>query len=456
MPDSISVQPLKQNDPLQTMSGILGIQQQRQALQTGQYTQSSAQANSENDQMSLAERKRVATYLSNPANKGRSTDDMADEITQIAPTTGQEVISGLRKNDQTKTAVQTAVTDLGAKKAGLAANWVRSLAGGQHTPEQVLSQMDGLEAAEPQLKGLLDPLRDRVQHMPPPGPQRDEGVRSLATMLDGKSGTAMGEQDKGTTVQPTFNNGITAPTAAGPAYNKSSIQDVGTGQKAVVGPQGVSVLPGAANTTAAQQIATKGSAAGVTDRVQQAQSAANNTTGAQDALSRAKAILESSESPDTGSGFERKKDLKNLMSSLGIDTQGADDMNTLTKNLARYEASRATQSGLGGTDAARELAHAGSPNTALDNKALLGVVRQSLATEKANAMYAGIQAKHANDPDAMTKNEADYRQIPHLIEAHEYGMMRNKGEADEFLHKHGLDAETMAKSRQAIKEFGSR
>jgi hypothetical protein len=148
------------------------------------------------------------------------------------------------------------------------------------------------------------------------------------------------------------------------------------------------------------------------------------------------------------------KGLKNLMSSLGIDTQGADDMNTLTKNLARYEASRATQAGLGGTDAARELAHSGSPNTQLDNKALLGIVRQSLATEQAVASYANVQSK-ATTPQQLLQNEAAFRSIPNHIQAREFSMMRSPQEADAYLKSQGLTKAEMAVARQQVKQFDS-
>lgn len=150
-----------------------------------------------------------------------------------------------------------------------------------------------------------------------------------------------------------------------------------------------------------------------------------------------------------------KRDVRNLLSTAGIDTQGADDTNSLVKNLARYEASRATQAGLGGTDAARELAHNGSPNVSIDNAALKGIVTQSLATEKALSAYANIQAK-SRDPAQMAKNEADFRSIPNLIQGYEYGLARNPREAEEFLQKHGLSRADMARTRAAIKEFEGR
>ncbi len=228
-----------------------------------------------------------------------------------------------------------------------------------------------------------------------------------------------------------------------------------TGQFVTGGPQtGVTPVAGNANPTAAQATAQLGAARGITDRVQQAMTAANNTQQAQDALSRAQAILESPESLSTGASFDTTRKLKNFLSSAGIDTTGAEDANSLTKNLARYEGARATAAGLGGTDAARELAHNGSPNTSIDNKALVGVVKQSLATEKAIAAYANKQTG-VTDPDQLARNENTFRNIPHLIEGYEYGMSRTPQEANEFLQKHGLSKADMAKTRIAIKQFES-
>lgn len=208
------------------------------------------------------------------------------------------------------------------------------------------------------------------------------------------------------------------------------------------------------NLTGTEKIAQFGQAEGVSGRIQQAISQANNTVQSQDALTRARALLASPEAPNTGAGFNERRALMNFLSTVGYDTKGADDMNTLTKNLARYEASRATAAGLGGTDAARELAHNGSPNTQLDNSALSGIVDQSLATEKAIATYAKVQSKTA-DPKQQLKNETDFRSIP-IIQAHEYGMSRNANEANAKLAKFGMSAADMAKARAALKEFEGR
>ena len=315
-----------------------------------------------------------------------------------------------------------------------------------------------------------------TQHAPPG--KLVTGIKSLAAQSQDVSAQQAQTNpvptsfDTGEAILPaTIRKDTGIPTLTGQSIKKVTPPQIttnATGQLVRVAPggAGASVVPTAAapgapagqpapnaNPTTAQAIGQRGQAEAVSQRMAQVQAQAANTVQAQDALNRAKAILESPESPNTGVGFEKVKNLKNIMSNLGIDTGSANDMNTLAKNLARYEASRATASGLGGTDAARELAHNGSPNTQLDNKALLGIVRQSLAAERVLGGYANVQSK-TNDPQAQLNNEAVFRSIPHPIETMEFLMSRNQKEADEYLKEHSLQKADIAKSAKALKDFG--
>jgi hypothetical protein len=108
MPDGIPAvgAQIKVPDPNQginTMSGILGLKQQQQALQTGAYTQQSAQANAQQDQQKNAELQKAQTLALQGAKSGQYTkpdgtfdrQKMADDISQVAPTYGQGVAGQL-------------------------------------------------------------------------------------------------------------------------------------------------------------------------------------------------------------------------------------------------------------------------------------------------------------------------------------------------------------------------
>jgi hypothetical protein len=235
-----------------------------------------------------------------------------------------------------------------------------------------------------------------------------------------------------------------------------------TGQVGVVAPGGRSVAPipsaggpGAnANPTAPQMDAARGQAQAITGRVAQAQEQANSTIQTQDALTRALNIVEKGGASNPGALFQTKTSIKNFLAGVGYDTPGADDNNSLVKNLARYESSRATSAGLGHTDAARDLAHTGSPNIKVDDAALHGIVRQSLATEKAIAAYGNVTSK-TTDPQALAAKEKQFRSIPNLIEGYEYGLTKSPQDANEFLQKHNISKDEMKKTRAQIKEFES-
>jgi hypothetical protein len=201
-----------------------------------------------------------------------------------------------------------------------------------------------------------------------------------------------------------------------------------------------------------QKEATEAAAAGVAARGVEAQQKAESSAQAIDSLSRARTILDGD--IDTGGGFEAITKMKNALSGIaGFDNAGT-DANSLVKNLARYQASRATSAGLGNTDAARELAEKGSPNTKINKGALKGIVTQSLAVEQALLGFAKIQTT-SNDPQQLIANEREFRSTPHLIQAYEYGLARTPEDAEEFLHHHKLDAADIGKSRARLKKLGA-
>lgn len=461
------------------MSSILGVQQQRQNLQTGQIQQATAQAESTQKQQQSNELQAAQTLAKNGTQSGAYTNPdgsfnrqrMADDISKVAPTYGQSIsnqlLSGANEVVNNKRALQGLNQDQQTQFSGV----LTSLA-----TKKDLTNTDIIDAfsdaadinPSPEFRRML---MSGLTHIPAnaSSQQLQQLIQQVSSMTSGQQQQTPSSIDTGAAVQPGTTNRYSGGfTPAGASIAKQlgpSITQTPGGQLARVGGNGSTLTPlqtaqgdpGASppdlNQTTAQVETGRGLARGVTDRVSQALGQANNTIQAQDALNRARAILESPESPNTGAAFENTKNLKNVMSSLGIDTQGADNMNSLAKNLARFEGARASAAGLGGTDAARELAHNGSPNTTVDNKALLGIVRQSLAAEKVLAGYAKIQSQ-STDPQALIKNESAFRNIQHPIETIEYTMSRNKGEAEQYLKEHGLTHADIAKSAAQLKQFG--
>lgn len=202
-----------------------------------------------------------------------------------------------------------------------------------------------------------------------------------------------------------------------------------------------------------QAAATTEQAHAVSARTAAAIDQANRSPQAIDALSRARNILDTADLA-TGAQFGKFNEFRNALAGLGIVTDETTDANSLVKNLARYEATRASGAGLGHTDAARELNEKGSPNTKIDSKALKGIVSQSMATELAVQGYAKVQTG-VTDPQQMARIENEFRNIPNLIEAYQYGLSRTPQEADEFLKEHGVSKAEISKARQKLRNLGA-
>jgi hypothetical protein len=491
---------------LSTLNKIMELGQRGLAIR-GQQSENITKASQATiAQQNAKENQNLAGAMSDPIKAGivdqdgNPTPDAQRIIMQLAPTTGSQHYENIVSAATKKVAFNSAVNNLRTDERAEVASTVAGAAAGAQQPSDVTDALDNLVASKKgtpeaaHYQTIADTAKQAINHMakqtqggnPPPAGQEPwrQGALNIGRSILPAGGTVgaggiaapQGAQiDTGAQVVP----GTTAPALAGGAFRPSgppvakvtppTVTTNATGQLIRVAPggAGASVVPtqappGAvpgqptqnANPTIAQAVGQRGQAEAVSQRVAQVQAQAANTVQAQDALNRAREILESPESPATGAGFERVKSFKNALSSLGIDTTGANDMNTLTKNLARYEASRATAAGLGGTDAARELAHSGSPNTQLDNKALQGIVRQSLATEKVLAGYANVQSK-TNDPQTQLQNEAAFRAIPHPIETAEFMMSKSPEEAEKYLQEHGLKHADVAKSAAMLKQFGA-
>lgn len=492
MPDGIQpvgamIKPPDPNQAISTISGMLGLRRQQQALQTGQYQQ-------QQEQLKTAQAQGVQDFFKtwdpsqHVADDGSTDLDSALQSKEFKgagnakPAIMQSLLDIKNKQLGNKQALSSLNSDLVkqfttgmgslAKDKDVVADKTDPTTGvnaGRAKIDQFMGNFGKLSPDAARISAIYGPV---TQHAPPG--KLAAGVAAMqmqgqsASEQQAQQNQKSGSIDTGTQILPTTTNpstGIQTPT--GQAFNKQSVINTPAGPSAVVTPARgtmtpLTTAPGPGgqqgpelNVTTAQATTQNTAAAGVAQRVQQAQAAANNTIQAQDALTRARTILDSPGAPNTGALFEWKKTARNVLSTAGIDTSGADDTNTLVKNLARYEASRATQAGLGGTDAARELAHNGSPNVSLDNTALKGIVTQSLATEKALSTYANIQAK-TKDAGQLAKNEADFRSIPNLIQGYEYSLARNPSEAEEFLKKHGLTRAEMVATRQKIKEFEGR
>lgn len=474
-------------DGLQTLGNLMGLQSKKLTIQGQQQGLQGQAADVQMKQQDASQRQAASQFFQNfDLSKHVKPDGTLDlESAMTSPelrATGDNapsIIQGLVGIKNQQLAAKQALVNLNATSrdqfrqniGGLSSD-PDVVAGNNTGRGKVLDEIDRFSQGGPDEQRIAQIYSPVLKNAAP---------KSLGTVIKDIHLQAISAGSQAEATKPTgpmvtgpggalkvVNTNPNAPQPVGSQVGQSAGQGIApqlttlpTGQVGAVAPGGASVSPipsaGAqgplgANPTAPQMAAATGQAQAITGRVAQAQEQANSTVQTQDALTRAARILEAGTASNAGATFDTRKYIKNFLAGVGIDTQGADDTNSLVKNLARYEASRATAAGLGHTDAARELAHTGSPNTAIDNKALLGIVKQSLATEKALAAYGNAQSK-TSDPEVLAKNERTFRSIPNLIQGYEYGLSKSPQEADQFLSRHGLSKDDMKNTRTQIKAF---
>lgn len=477
-------------DTMSTLSSLMGLKQRKlemEKTQLGMQGQASENqslaAKAQGDTQTMQERQRVTQMLSSgkddQGNDIRGEDGNPDPtkvlpaLGRMAPMTGQGYAQNILKTITDHVGLQAASASLDATERSMLMAPVQAAALDPSVKSaDVGAGIDNLVKAHPEMANAATYLKGLTAHLDNvPVAKRGQAIQSIAARLQPGQSVQTQPQEASVNTGAQTLSGTTAPPVTGGAFTPTtavtntvapSVQSTpaglvrvapGGGSAAIIPSAGPTTPQGlSANPSAAQAAGALGSAQGITERVQQAQAQANTTPQTMDALSRAEKILTSGNAANAGATFDMRKGIKNFLAGVGVDTQGADDTNSLVKNLARYEASRATAAGLGHTDAARDLAHTGSPNVSIDNGALLGIVRQSMATEKALASYANVQSK-TSDPSVQAKNEAAFRSIPNVVKGYEYGATKSPQEADAFLKKEGMSKDDMKATRDAIKGF---
>lgn len=246
-PVAQNVNPVGQG--VQTLSGLLGIKQQQQALQTGAIQQQTAQAESQQAQQKNAELTAVGTLTKNAYTSGRyknsdgsfNNQAFASDVAQVAPTYGQAIA-----NDATVRAGeiyqnQKTLFGLNAARREQVGDALGTLAAqtdptsGQPTVNhnQVIDTIEQLRQQNPNDLDYSRMLTSMAASIPPTasGQQLQQTLRNMALMT--KSPTA-GQTDQ------------TMGTMQGP----NGLQAVNTNPQAVggVGPRGPGMAQGLAPT----------------------------------------------------------------------------------------------------------------------------------------------------------------------------------------------------------------
>src|SRR6266404_3903357 len=231
MPDMIPVgNTIIPPDPMKginTLSGIIGIQQQKQALQTGQYQQATAQAEAQQAQQKNRELQAAQALSIQGAKSGAYTNPdgtfnrqkMANDITQVAPTYGQPVATQLLSQANEVVANQQAHQKLTVDRKAEIGNAFQALAADPALDNtKFIDAIETLRQQHPNDPEFSRMLTSMSTHMP--GQADTQTLRKLAA---GWSSAATGESQ----LAPTTN-------AAGQIINRNKM----TGELSSAGVQG--------------------------------------------------------------------------------------------------------------------------------------------------------------------------------------------------------------------------
>lgn len=164
MPDMIPVatqiQPPDPSKGLSTLSSIIGIRQQQQALQTGAYEQQKAQAGAIAAQQGAKELQAGAKLLSDPIGnglideEGNPTKDSYSIIKSVMPTTGDDRYQSLLKTAQGHVEFRNSVQNLSQNEQGYVSS---RLAGIAADPNAHISDVvNGINDLKSQFKGTAE------------------------------------------------------------------------------------------------------------------------------------------------------------------------------------------------------------------------------------------------------------------------------------------------------------
>jgi hypothetical protein len=201
VPVGNTIIPPNPNQGINTLSGILGIRQQQQNLQTGAYQQQTAQAESQQAQQKNQELAKVGAltqgaYTSGKYSKPDGTFDnakFANDVSIVAPTYGQQIANDatLRAGEIYKN--QQTYFNLEKSKQDVIGDTIGALAGkADVNPFDVSHALEGIRRRFPEDHDLSDMLQSVGGAIPPTaqGPQLQSLLNTMAASLKGTPAVA--------------------------------------------------------------------------------------------------------------------------------------------------------------------------------------------------------------------------------------------------------------------------
>lgn len=217
---------------IQTMSGILGLKQQQQALETGQFTQQTAQADAQQAQQKNAELQKAQSLALQGAKSGRYTkgdgtfdrQKMAEDISTVAPTYGQGVAGQLLSQANEVVANQQAHQNLTVSQKKEMGDTFASLAADSSVDNSkfidAVEKLRQAHSGDPNFSRLLTSMTTHYPGTASPQAQQ-QLLGQWSSAANGQSQVQPTQVDTGPSIQGATQNRFTgALTPSGPKVTK--------------------------------------------------------------------------------------------------------------------------------------------------------------------------------------------------------------------------------------------
>ena len=270
-PVATGIIPPNPNQSVQTLSGLMGLAQQKQALQSGQQQLQVGQATAQSAQQQMNERQLLQqTLASGKDPSGNPVTNPDGSINNVAmsafankslPLTGQDVLQHIIATQDNQIQLSNSVRGLNQSVNNDLSGIVRSGIGSPNPAETVAPALDAYAQQNPTAAGAVARAKSLIGNLSPqmPAQQRDMAIQRLAQQFQPAATTAAQQQPQmATTTGP--GGGLQAvnvnPNSATPvgAVGPEVAQGIPLAQRSEVGTNGLTGGPVVVNKNGQGQV----------------------------------------------------------------------------------------------------------------------------------------------------------------------------------------------------------
>lgn len=401
---------------LQSLKGLMGLQEQQQKLQIGG-------ADAQLAQQTMQERQRFTQMMQNGVDdQGNSIRDASGTpdiskilpaLGRVAPLTGQQIAQNILKTQSDKTALQSASISMDAKQRQAVMGPLQAIATNPNDPGMISAASDSLDqwqAAHPEMKPIVDSARSLLTHIQnaPSPDQRAKMANSLAATF--QPGQAVQTQPASATVDNGASTlvGTTSPPVTGAVFTPATSvpKQIPPTQQVVDPTTGTPRLYGQPNQPGPQT----GLGPTAVTAMQQAadirKSANDGAATYMQSQFNNNQIVRLAQDPNAlGHGGDVLAKLTGGYAAVPWSTDMASNWNNIGHYMGLQAITQMKAAGLAGTDADKALAQSVTGDRTYTKDSIVGIARVNRAlSEGARLFNEGVESANATGNPAAVVN----------------------------------------------------